>query len=268
MSLPTLIVAGAQKSGTTTLHDLLRQHPAIFMSSPKELHFFDKHYDRGLDWYSSCFTPSGAQVHAGESTPFYMYKTVARERMLADLPGVRILCILRDPVARAYSHYWHAREKGPEKSDTFEAALEREPRRRERTPDGQPAAFSYVDRGRYLDQLRPIAETIGRDRLCVLLMEDLMRDPQATMRGVFEFLDLDAGVSSTLTASAANTYGGGESNRQGEARERPLRERGDLPVGHYPPMAQETREHLARHFDPLNRALGDWLGKDLSHWGD
>jgi Sulfotransferase domain len=266
MILPTLVIVGAQKSGTTTLRGLLAQHEQIFMSSPKELHFFDTHYDRGLDWYRSCFNPTANQVHAGEATPVYMYKTVARDRMTRDLPDARFLCILRNPVDRAYSHYWHAREKGPEKSTTFEQALKREPRRLARDPHGQPAAFSYVDRGKYIDQIRPLVDAVGSDRLHVLLMDDLLDDPAGTMEPVLRFLGVDVAAAAELVVGAANAYGGGEANRQGEARLRSPRDRRDLPVGEYPPMAPETRAQLTTVFAPYNRQLSEYLGRPLTIW--
>ena len=266
MILPTVIIAGAQKSGTTTLRDVLAQHPDVFMSSPKELHFFDRHYDRGLDWYASCFEQGRHHAQRGESSPFYMYNTTARERMVATLPDLRVICILRNPVTRAYSHYWHAREKGPEKSATFEEALEREPRKLLRSKDGKPAVSSYVDRGRYLEQLLPIADAVGRDRLHVLLMDDLTDQPQESTRSIFRFLEVDPSPADRISVGVANAFGGGESSRQGEARDRPERDRGELPTGRYPPMAAETRERLRETFEPLNQQLGEWLGRDLSHW--
>ena len=97
MPLPTLVIAGAQKCGTSTLHGLLRDHPQVFMSRPKEVHFFDRHWTRGLDWYSSQFTPARAHVHAGESTPLYTYDAEARQRMVETLPRASIIVVLRDP---------------------------------------------------------------------------------------------------------------------------------------------------------------------------
>lgn len=267
MPLPTLVIAGAQKSGTTTLHDLLAQHPQILMSSPKELHFFDKYFDRGIGWYASCFAPDHEHRQWGEATPVYMYQRVARERMVRTLPDARFICVLRDPVARAYSHYWHAREKGPEKARSFEEALEREPDRLARHPDRQPAAFSYVERGKYIEQLRPLLAAVGRTRLHVLLMHDLLGSPEETMRAVFEFLDVDSGMSADLLVATANQYGGGEANRQATERPRRPRDRADLPVGGYPPMDEDTKRRLRSVFAPYNQALSEWLDRPLTEWG-
>ncbi|MEO8330056.1 MAG: sulfotransferase, partial [Candidatus Nanopelagicales bacterium] len=104
MILPSVIIAGAQKSGTTTLRGMMAQHPDVFMSTPKELHYFDSYYDRGIEWYSSCFAAGASFMHRGESTPFYMYNPTARKRMLTTLPELKVICILRNPIDRAYSH--------------------------------------------------------------------------------------------------------------------------------------------------------------------
>src|SRR5262245_12189274 len=106
MPMPMFVVCGAQKAGTSTLHDMLGQHPAVLVSRPKELHYFDVHYDEGPQWYADRFRPEARHESWGETTPGYLYKTWARRRMCRDLPEARFLVILRDPVQRAYSHYW------------------------------------------------------------------------------------------------------------------------------------------------------------------
>ena len=150
MPLPTFVIVGAQKSGTTTLHDLLGQLPDAWMSEPKELHFFGKHPNRGLEWYADQFRPGPEHVAWGESTPSYLYKDQARAAMAEALPSARFVAILREPVARAYSHYWFARSKGKEPLTTFAEAVAAEPGRLANSKDGQPIAFSYLDRGHYL----------------------------------------------------------------------------------------------------------------------
>ena len=121
MPFPTFVVAGAQKCGTSTLHSLLQDHPHVLMSRPKELHFFDRHWERGLDWYASQFTPGPDHQQFGESTPVYMYDAVGRQRMIETLPEARIVVILRDPIKRAYSHYRQYRNTEREPAPTFES---------------------------------------------------------------------------------------------------------------------------------------------------
>src|ERR671919_2133494 len=108
LRLPTFLVIGAMKSGTTALINSLGKHPDVF-ALPSEIHFFDRFHDRGLDWYRERFAKARGQGAVGESTPEYMYLPHARERIVRDLPGVQLIAILRNPVERAYSHYWHNR---------------------------------------------------------------------------------------------------------------------------------------------------------------
>ncbi len=115
--------------------------------------------------------------------------------MVDALPEARFVAILREPVSRAYSHYWFARSKGKEPLETFAEAVAAEPRRLANSKDGQPAAFSYLDRGHYLRQLLALEERVGRQRLLVHVMDDLSVDPIDVLRRTCEFLGVDpAGI--------------------------------------------------------------------------
>ncbi|MGH8867005.1 MAG: sulfotransferase family protein [Actinomycetes bacterium] len=289
MSLPTFVVAGAQKCGTTTLHRMLRQHPQVFMSRTKELHFFDHHWDEGIDWYSSHFRPHRTyvpprrrQVHAGESTPTYMYDPQACERMRKTLPDVRVVIILRDPTKRAYSHYWHSRRKGLERVESFEKALEREQARVARDGLRRRARFSYVRRGEYIDQIGALESAYGRDRLHVILLDDLVADHVAVLTSLFGFLGIKtsrarrigarqanpgrpAMGAAALTASPPGALVTADPGDDDEGEE--VDDRQATPMTVYPPMIAETREMLAAYYRPFNDRLAAWLGRDLSHWG-
>ena len=123
------ILGGAQKSGTTSLHHLLSQHPAIQMpmGREQETHFFDldDHYSQGLDWLAGRLPPGAGTTHIGLTCPIYLYLDYVPQRIRQYFPNVKFLFILRDPVNRAYSSYWHERKKGREKL-SFEHALQQE----------------------------------------------------------------------------------------------------------------------------------------------
>ena len=91
MPLPDFVVVGAQKAGTTSLYRMLRKHPQIHMPRTKELHFFDVHWDKGVEWYSEQFTPGRWEWRRGEATPYYLYRPMVRERMLQVLPKARLV---------------------------------------------------------------------------------------------------------------------------------------------------------------------------------
>lgn len=254
MPLPTLVIAGAQKCGTSTLHRLLRSHPQVSMSVPKEVHFFDRHWDRGLDWYSARFTPMPEHAHAGESTPIYLYSSTARERMMQTLPDAKVVVALRDPVKRAYSHYWHSKRLDNDEAASFEEALDLEPSRLEARRGLSKARYSYLDRGHYIDQLLALEKTYGPDQLQIILLEDLIADRVTCLERLFGFLDISTEPASTIKEQWKNRYriGAGESESA-------------KPVA-YPPMTPETRKRLVEHYQPYNDRLAEWLGRDLSDW--
>ena len=119
--LPNFVVIGAMRSGSTSLYKYLQAHPDVYMPR-KEIHFFDRKWDRGLSWYLTRFEGHSGQTAVGEATPTYLAEPEALDRMASTIPDARLLAVLRDPVDRAYSHYWmeHARARDPR---TFEEAI-------------------------------------------------------------------------------------------------------------------------------------------------
>ena len=102
---PTFLVVGAQKAGTTSLYNTIKKHPNVGRANTKEVHFFDRFYSRGMEWYEQQFRLKPEHSKVGEATPVYMYDAELRARIAADLKDIKILVIVRDPVARAYSHF-------------------------------------------------------------------------------------------------------------------------------------------------------------------
>ena len=253
MPLPTMLVAGVQKSGTGTMRTALGLHPQILMTRQKELHFFDRHFDRGVEWYESQFTPNRRQIQFGEATPDYLYDREARERMAATLPDAKFIVILRDPVDRAYSHFWHTGRKGWE-DKTFEEALELEPERIATPVLEERSRYSYVDRGRYIDQLVDLAARHDRSLIHVVLLDDLKVDQAAALETLFKFLDVDPEPALSMPQQWRN-------------RSRAVDpELGKVVPTEYPPMNPQTRTRLAEVFEEPNRRLAEWLGRDLSGW--
>jgi hypothetical protein len=110
---PTFLVIGAQKSGTTSLHAYLADHPAILCATPKEVHYFDQAYHRGDRWYLAHLPLAGRGIAAraragvapavGEVTPAYLFTPLVPQRAHAFDPRLKLIAVLRDPVTRAYS---------------------------------------------------------------------------------------------------------------------------------------------------------------------
>ncbi len=187
---PDFVIAGAMRSGTTALAAWLRDHPDVFVAPVKEIHYFDRHYAEGPEWYAAHFAGHRDEHAVGEATPNYLYQDVALERLRRDVPDVRLVILLRDPIARAHSHYLHRLSGGHEEL-SFEEAIEAEPERLAQGDDLDRAHVSYVDRGRYLRQLRHVAELFPADAVSIHLFEDLRDRPQEVFAEVTRFLGVD-----------------------------------------------------------------------------
>jgi hypothetical protein len=250
MPLPDFVVAGAMKAGTTTLWAMLNQHPEIHMTRPKELHYFDRHYGRGAEWYAEQFSPAAGERLVGEATPIYMTDPLFHQRMRDTVPHVRILIILREPAARAYSHYWMMRAKGSEDMGTFEEGLAAEDRRWE-DPSSPRAKwrFAYRHRGYYADQLTGLEGLFGRDRMQVLIFEEFLKAPQQAMREVFDFVGAAPDVADSVELEHRKSSRGAVKAKRG-----------------YPPMEPQTKAQMREHFAPYNAALEEWLGREVTAW--
>jgi hypothetical protein len=227
--LPHFLVLGTQKGGTTTLQELLAGHPAVFLPACKEVHYFSLHADRGVDWYRARFAAARLGQRRGEITPYYLFHPHAPARIRALLPRARLVALLRDPVERALSQYFHAWRHGFE-TLPLEQALAAEPARLAgaeealRAPGGQHLSHqkhSYLSRGRYTEQLRRYEALFPAEQLLVLRSEDLFADPEPTWRRIQAFLGLP-GVPLPARGVRANA-GGGEAAAVPEAVRRRLR---------------------------------------------
>ena len=191
--LPNTLIVGAQKAGTTTLHRLLESHPRIFTPrKPQEIHFFDldENFRRGLSWYRAKFAAWSGEPIVFQTSPLYLYEPAAPERIARFCPEVRIIVLLREPVARAYSHFRHEVRFGWE-SLPFAEALRRERYRILRGPVAR-RHYSYADRGRYRRQIGRYLEHFSHDRLLFLRWEDLVRSPPALAVDIVAWLGLPA----------------------------------------------------------------------------
>lgn len=268
--LPDFVIVGAQKSGTSSLRWWLTRHPEAWCA--QEPHFFCHNFERGVDWYRSQLIARGTPRLIGDKTPDYMHAPHAIDRMADLLPDARLIAILRDPVARAYSHYWHNRREGHETLD-FSDALAAEPERLDRSE----IRLGYVDRSLYLRQLQSICARYPRDSLLVLLFEDLEDQPESTFRAVCRFLGLDPAIMPDVVGQTRNAFY--QQSRLGLrrrffssrlAQRLPRRLAGRVArmeeAAQYDPMDEPIRRRLAERFAPENESLAAWLGLDLSRW--
>jgi Sulfotransferase domain len=181
-ALPNLVVIGAQKCGTTSLHYYLGRHPEISMSGAKELDFFVSwgSWTKGLDWYAAQF--DAAAPVRGESSPSYTdypRNDGVAERMHSVLPEAKLVYLVRDPIDRIVSHYLHDYSVG-RLEQPLEEVL------------GGPQGERYTTRSRYFLQLEQYLSHYPLERILVVAQEELLADRAATIRRVFEFLGVDA----------------------------------------------------------------------------
>ena len=181
-----------QKGGTTSLQRLLEHHPGAFLPPAKELHYFSLHYNQGEAWYRQQFAGAAAGQRCGEITPYYLFHPAAPQRIAALLPNVKLVVLLRDPVERALSQYFHSVRLGLEPL-ALEQALAAEEQRLA-APDGHHRSHqehSYLARSRYERQL-PLWEVLfAPEQLLVLRSEDLFARAELVWPPLLMFLELE-----------------------------------------------------------------------------
>jgi hypothetical protein len=200
--IPNFLIVGAAKAGTTSLHAYLRQHPDIFMPAWKELSFFigdahgPLHRVRKPAYYDSVFAGSENTRAVGEASTSYLFDREAPSIIRSELGRIKILIILRDPVAMSYSLYNHQVRRGGETITDFESALAVEDKRRS-DPEfkkgcyGWHANYYYFRRGLYSEQVQRYLDTFGQDFVKILLFDELSRDALSVVQEIFRFLDVD-----------------------------------------------------------------------------
>lgn len=176
-SLPTFVIIGSQKCGTTALHSYLSRHPEISMSRPKELDYFvaERNWDKGEGWYRDRWQK--ATEIRGESSPNYTahpYFAGVPERMAALIPEAKLIFMVRDPIDRVRANWIHAYSNRAESRPIEEAVFDLE--------------MDYLARSRYHDQLTRFLEHYPIERILLLEQEELLNDRRATLARVFGFL--------------------------------------------------------------------------------
>jgi hypothetical protein len=257
---PDFLIIGAARSGTTSLFHYLAGHPQIAVPETKEIHFFDLQYEKGIAWYLDCVGKSAKENRSGasstvrgEATPSYVFHPHAIPRIKADLPNVKVLALLRNPVDRAYSHYWHMVRLGHE-TLPFETAIAHEPERLAGELEKVEAdasyksdalvRHSYLLRGIYADQISRVFRYFPRGQVMILKSEDLYTDPQRIFDQVTEFLGIERSAIAgphNMTAVTEGTLGW-----------RPAS------------MPSDVRRQLAEFFRPHNERLYTVVGRELS----
>ncbi len=193
------ICVGAQKSGTTTLHEVLQQHPDVFLPEIKETKFFlsDELYERGISfYYENYFSDCGDLQIQGEIDPDLLNSEVVPQRLYENFGGeLKIIVLLRDPVDRAFSHYQMSLSRGLERLSFFDALDAEKIRLKDDKSEsflfGNRANFSYVSRGLYYRQISQYYRFFKKDNIKVFFFEDLVADKNSFYSQIFQFIGVD-----------------------------------------------------------------------------
>ncbi|KUL36621.1 sulfotransferase domain-containing protein [Actinoplanes awajinensis] len=254
--LPSFLICGGQRCGTTSLYRALAAHPVVLKAVlHKGVHYFDTSYERGIDWYRAHF-PSrrsaekiaekyGVPAQTFESAPYYMYHPQAVARIAGDLPFAKLVVLVRDPVERAYSQHHHEVARGFETERDFGRAVALEPARLHRKEErlaSDPGYYSFAHqhhayraRGEYARYLSVMAQHVGRERIHVVESERFFAEPEPVYDEVCAFLGLPPNLGRPVF-------------EQHNARPRQA------------DMDPDLRRELSAYYQSHDEALAGWLG--------
>jgi len=245
---PDYLIIGASRSGTSSLYEYIIQHPDVKPAITKQIHFFDKYFDRGIAWYKGCFPfniKAKKNFITGEATPYYLCHPLAPSRISKIIPNVKLIVLLRNSVDRTYSHY--KMEFSRKKEDlSFEDALEKENERlngeiekiinNPKYSSNHFPTHAYIYSSLYYDQIKMWLNFFPREQFLFIKSEDMFEHIDKIYNQTLTFLG--------LSPFRLNNY---ETVRK----------------GNYSIMNHTTREQLKKYFQPYNEKLYHLIGRDL-----
>ena len=295
--MPNFFIIGAARSGTSSLYEYMRQHPQIFFPElkepmyfafqPQELCFKGPGDEAGmnrkavadLEAYQTLFKKVKGETRIGEASANYLYHACVAKNIRASLPEAKLICILRNPVERAYSSYLYTLRDGRETEESFESALAKED---QRIAENWCDIWHYQRGGFYYQQLHRFYQVFPYKQIKVILQEDLKSNPQRVLSGLFEFLGVDSQFQADV--DVAYNQGGKPRNRllnrvltrPSRIKQflRPLTPRvllcAYITMKHRnlsrPELSHETHRQLLEAYRGDIENLQQLLSRDLSHW--
>ena len=251
--IPTFFLAGYQKTASTWLHHCLLEHPDVYVPDGDATHFFDIYYYRGLDWYRTFFQDAVGYRQIGDTTPSFMRSHTSRVRMARFNPAAKIIVTLRNPIERAFSHYWHEKKKR-KINYRFEECLS----------NNVDIFDDWIATGFYYSHLTDLFALFPRQQVLVLFYDDLQESPTDFLDRTLRFLEVDTDFEPSVLKQAVNkawyrpTWSEMFDNlRNGRSLRESEYDRGIDP---------EFRKRLQEVFRESNAKLGELVGRDLSHW--
>lgn len=281
---PNLFLVGAPKCGTSALHAYLAQHPDIFMSEPKEPHFFCTDLDapfaiRDEAAYERLFAQARAPL-AGESSATYLYSRVAARKLHAYNPDAKLIAMLRSPLEMLPSLHSQKRVNGTEEFASFREALGAEAKRKRGELEPRGAFPYYYDAAMYTEQLGRFLEVFPREQLHIIVFDDFKRDAAGVYARALTFLGASP-FAANLKVVNANKRIRNRAVHDYLQNPASLVNRLPKPLSTFSykaidrlnsapqgrtPLEPEVAEKLRRDFTPEVERLSALLGRDLSHW--
>ncbi len=255
---PDYLIIGAQKSGTTSLYAYLNQHPQVVPAEKKEVHFFDLNFSNGVEWYRQQFARMAKSISpenesysedkyirgfiTGEASPYYVFHPLVPQRVYQTFPQVKLILLLRNPVNRAISHYYHEVKLGFESLSLEDAIAQEETRLQDETEklltqenyySFNHQHYTYLSRGKYVEQLTNWLKFFPKEQMLIIKTEELDSQPDMIMDRVWEFLKLPP---------------------------RPIVQYEKYNSNDYPPVDETLYNQLTSYFQPDNQKLQDSFG--------
>jgi hypothetical protein len=245
--LPQVMIIGTQKSGTGAFYEILRQHPKI-IDRPGEIHFFDIHFEKGIEWYK-------AQIHSQndfktigiDKSPYYLFHPLAAERAHSILPKAKLIVLLRNPIDRAYSQYQMNVRKQREPL-SFADAIKVETTRllgeaeniiiTGNTPQfSNHRHFSYLSRGIYIEQIKNWLNYFSCNQMLIISFEEFLQNPEKIIQEALAFIGLPEFHNFNFKVGKKNNY---------------------------LPLDPSLREELSDYFRSYNEELEAFLNKSFN----
>jgi hypothetical protein len=295
MAFPNFFIVGAPKCGTTALYAYLRTHPDVFMPEVKEPHYFGSdlafRYRRrpDADRYRSYFAGANGQPRIGEASIWYLYSTRAAAEIREAVPEARAIVMVRDPVemiTAMHSQFVYNGHEDLPLADALAAEDERAEGRRIPADANFPAGLLYRRIASFDEQLQRFRDVLGKERVHVVVFDDLKADAAATYRPVLEFLGIDPAFSPSFDVVNANKVSRSRTLRQllnnppewlrapvravlpWKLRRRAYRALVSANIKREPrePADPAVLERLREEMAPSVRRLASMLGRDLGAW--
>lgn len=278
---PDFILAGPQKCATTWIYKCLKQHPEVLVPEDDSVHYFDMNYRKGKGWYQDHFTHHNGESIVGEVTPSYVRCSVCPRRIHETVPDTKILFSLRNPIDRAFSHYWHEKEKN-KISFQFEEVF-----------TNYDLFQSWIETGQYYRHLQRYRKYFNDEQIGVFLFDNLVSSETDFISDIYQFLGANPAFTPSIIGEKINQawnrfdskllnsiyrrgfdiilkYG----SKTIRNALRPFHEairKGQIPFimrksEYEQGINSETRRRLEQYFISDMTKLSDYINKDLNHW--